>query len=288
MSVPYEPKPLTGKAQYLICPHPCQILSTQSMHTNIQFHLEAGLATVTLNNPEKLNAINLEMWSRLRQVIEQASQDENVRCVLLCGAGDNFAAGGDLEEFLTLRATLEQALVYHEEVANALEAIRHCQHPTIARIRGACIGGGLEIAACCDIRICDDTARFGAPINKLGFSMYPGEMAGLLKLAGHATVAEMLLEARILDAKEAARKNLVSRVVPPEALEEEVNAAIRRIMAGAPRVATWHKHWMRRLAHDTPLSDEEKITAFAFLETEDYREGLCAFLGKRKPCFSGK
>jgi enoyl-CoA hydratase/carnithine racemase len=258
------------------------------MHTNIQFHLEAGLATVTLNNPEKLNAINLDMWSRLRQVIEQASQDESVRCVLLCGAGDNFAAGGDLEEFLTLRATLEQALVYHEEVANALESIRHCQHPTIARIRGACIGGGLEIAACCDIRICDDTARFGAPINKLGFSMYPGEMAGLLKLAGHATVAEMLLEARILDAKEAARKNLVSRVVPPEALEEEVNAAIRRIMAGAPRVATWHKHWMRRLAHDTPLSDEEKIAAFAFLETDDYREGLCAFLGKRKPCFTGK
>jgi enoyl-CoA hydratase/carnithine racemase len=255
---------------------------------NIQYHLEAGLATVTLNNPEKLNAINLAMWRELRRVIGEASQDKKVRCVVLCGAGEHFAAGGDLEEFRHLRATLEQALIYHEEVARALETIRHCKHPTVAMIRGACIGGGLEIAACCDIRICDSTARFGAPINKLGFSMYPGEMSGLLKVCGQATVAEMLLEARILDAEEAARKNLVSRVVPPEQLAEEVNAAVRRVMAGAPQVATWHKEWMRRLAHDAPLSDAEKIAAFAFLDTDDYREGLSAFLEKRKPCFTGK
>jgi enoyl-CoA hydratase/carnithine racemase len=155
-------------------------------------------------------------------------------------------------------------------------------------IRGACIGGGLEIAACCDIRICDASARFGAPINKLGFSMYPGELSGLLKLCGQATVAEMLLEARILDATEAERKNLVSRAVAPEDLQGEVDAAVRRILAGAPRVASWHKHWMRRLAHDTPLTDEEKAAAFAFLDTEDYREGLRAFMEKRKPHFTGK
>lgn len=258
------------------------------MPNHIHLHQDAGLATITLDNPGKLNAINLAMWRELHRIVDQVSKDRGVRCVILRGAGEHFAAGGDLEEFQTLRSTLEQAITYHEEVANALEAIHHCDHPTVAMIRGACIGGGLEIAAQCDIRICDSTARFGAPINKLGFSMYPGEMAGLLQLAGPALVAEILLEARILDAEEAARKNLVSRVVAPEQLEEEVQASVRRIMAGAPRVATWHKQWMRRLAHDQPLSDAEKAASFAFLDTEDYREGLAAFLEKRKPVFSGR
>jgi enoyl-CoA hydratase/carnithine racemase len=254
----------------------------------IQCQQDAGRATITLNNPEKLNAVNFAMWRELTRIVGEVSKDENVRCVVIRGAGDHFAAGGDLEEFRHLRATLEQALVYHEEVARALSTLRHCRHPTLAMIRGACIGGGLEIAACCDIRICDDSARFGAPINKLGFSMYPDEMSGLLKVCGQATVAEMLLEARILDAGEAARKNLVSRVVAPEALQAEVDAAVRRILAGAPKVASWHKHWMRRLTHDAPLTQDEKIAAFAFLDTEDYKEGLAAFVEKRKPRFTGK
>ncbi|MDR1647528.1 MAG: enoyl-CoA hydratase/isomerase family protein [Zoogloeaceae bacterium] len=254
----------------------------------IRFSRNDAVATLMLANPGKLNAIDLAMWRELSRLMAVIDADESIRCVLIQGEGEHFAAGGDLEEFVVARATLEQALVYHEEVAAALNAIRHCVHPTLAMIRGNCIGGGLEIAASCDLRICDASARFGAPINKLGFSMYPGEMAMLLKVCGQATVAEMLLEARILDAEEAARKNIVNRVVAPEALQTEVEAALRRILAGAPRVATWHKQWLRRLAHDTPLSEDEKKSAFAFLETEDYREGLAAFLEKRKPVFSGK
>jgi enoyl-CoA hydratase/carnithine racemase len=258
------------------------------MTEKILLTVEEALATVTLAHPEKLNAIDLGMWRRLFHIMDALSRDARVRCVVIRGEGEHFAAGGDLEEFLHARATLEQALAYHQEVAAALESIRLCEHPTLAMIRGACIGGGLEIAACCDIRICDASARFGAPISKLGFSMYPGEMKGLLKICGQATLAEMLLEARILDAGEAARKNLVSRVVAPEDLQAEVDAAVRRILAGAPRVASWHKHWMRRLAHDVPLTETEKQASFAFLETEDYREGLTAFLEKRKPRFTGQ
>ena len=256
--------------------------------SRVHCQIEAELAVLTLANPGKLNAIDLSMWRALSRIMATVNEDAAVRCVVIRGDGEHFAAGGDLEEFITARATLEQALAYHEEVAAALDAIRHCEHPTLAMIRGNCIGGGLEIAASCDLRICDATARFGAPIHKLGFSMYPGEMASLLKVFGQAAVAELLLEARLLTAEEAARKNIVSRAVAPEQLQAEVDAAVRRILAGAPRVASWHKHWMRRLAHDTPLSEKEKRDSFAFLETEDYREGLAAFLEKRAPRFTGR
>lgn len=247
------------------------------------------IATLTLNNPDKLNAIDLTMWQQLAAHMAGLSADPAIRCVVIRGAGqDAFAAGGDLEEFVTARATLDQALHYHGQVAAALNAIADCPHPTVALIQGACIGGGLEIAGVCDLRIASDQSRFGAPINKLGFSMYPGEMEGLLKLAGAAVIKEILLEGRILNAAEAYAKGLVTRVVPAAQVEDEAYATARRISAGAPLVAGWHKQWIRRLQDGRPLSDDEKAASFAFLETEDYREGLAAFLEKRKPVFKAR
>ncbi len=173
-------------------------------------------------------------------------------------------------------------------VASALDAIRCCALPTVAAIRGACIGGGLEIAGCCDIRIAGESARFGAPINRLGFSMYPGEMAGLLALVGPAVVLEILLEGRILTAHEALHKGLLSRVVGDASVFDEAAACAARICAGAPLVARWHKQWVRRLMNGAPLSEAEKREAFDFLATADYREGLDAFLNKRTPRFTGR
>ncbi|MDR2838504.1 MAG: enoyl-CoA hydratase/isomerase family protein [Azonexus sp.] len=248
-----------------------------------------GVATLVLDNAAKLNAINLAMWRQLTAHMAALSRDGGIRCIIIRGAGDQaFAAGGDLEEFVHGRATLEQALNYHAEVAAALNAIADCPHPTVAMIRGACIGGGLEIAGVCDLRISGEGARFGAPINKLGFSMYPGEMEGLLQLAGAAVMKEILLEGRILTAVEAYEKGLVTRVVPDAQVEEEASATARRIAAGAPLVAAWHKQWIRRLQNGKPLNDEEKIAAFAFLATEDYQEGLAAFFAKRRPVFTGR
>ena len=247
-------------------------------------------ATVSLSNPDKLNAVDVAMWRMLREAVEALAVDPDVRCIILRGEGDKaFAAGGDLKEFLSIRATVDDAMHYHEElVARALEAIRICPKPTVAAIQGACIGGGLEIAGCCDIRIAGESASFGAPINKLGFSMYPGEMAGLLALVGPALLLEILLEGRILGAREAYERGLLSRVVADETVQDEARASARRIASGAPLVAGWHKQWIARLTHDRPLSEEEKRSAFAFLETEDYREGMAAFFEKRRPVFRGR
>lgn len=257
--------------------------------TTINLDLQGEIATLTLNNPDKLNAINLSMWQQLSENMSRISTDHGIRCVVLRGAGEQaFAAGGDLEEFVTGRATLEQALHYHGEVAKALNAIADCPHPTVALIKGACIGGGLEIAGVCDLRIAGESARFGAPINKLGFSMYPGEMEGLLRLAGPAVIKEILLEGRILSATEAYEKGLLTRVVKDGQVEDEAYASARRICAGAPLVAGWHKQWIRRLLDNRPLTDEEKAASFAFLETADYKEGLSAFLEKRKPVFTAR
>jgi enoyl-CoA hydratase/carnithine racemase len=257
--------------------------------STVNLTIEGEIATLTLNNPGKLNAINLAMWQQIAAAVQQVGSDNGIRCLVIRGAGkDAFAAGGDLEEFVTGRATLEQALHYHGQVAEALNAIADCPHPTVALINGACIGGGLEIAGVCDLRIAGETARFGAPINRLGFSMYPGEMEGLLKLAGPAVMKEILLEGRILTATEAYEKGLITRIVPDSQVEDEAYATARRISAGAPLVAGWHKQWIRRLQSGRPLNDEEKAASFAFLDTEDYKEGLTAFLEKRKPVFKAR
>lgn len=255
----------------------------------VNLRIEGEIATLVLDNPDKLNAINLAMWQAIAAHLRTVDADDSLRCLVIRGAGNEaFAAGGDLEEFVTARATLDQALHYHGQVAEALNAIADCRHPTVALIRGACIGGGLEIAGACDLRIASEHSRFGAPINKLGFSMYPGEMEGLLKLAGPAVMKEILLEGRILNAAEACAKGLVTRVVPDAQVEDEAYATARRIAGGAPLVAGWHKQWIRRLLDGRPLSDEEKAASFAFLATEDYREGLAAFLAKRKPVFKAR
>ncbi len=260
------------------------------MPGEILFSQDAGLATLTLHNPDKLNAVDAGMWRSLKVRMDAINADPEVRCVVLRGAGDKaFAAGGDIEEFITVRATVDDALHYHEElVAAALDAIRACPVPTVAQIQGACVGGGLEIAGCCDLRIAGESSRFGAPINKLGFSMYPGEMAGLLDLVGPAVLLEILLEGRILSATEALAKGLLTRVVADGEVESEAAATATRIMKGAPLVARWHKQWVHRLMQGKPLSLEEKRAAFDFLATADYKEGLDAFLAKRAPRFTGQ
>lgn len=257
-----------------------------TLHT--QPHPEASCLVVTLENPGKRNAIDAALWRALGDLFtELAAEGLPWRSVILTGAGDAFAAGGDLEEFPRVRADLASALDYHEgKVGRALRAIADCPLPVIAAIEGPCIGGGLEIAAMCDLRVAGRSARFGAPIARLGFWMYPGELALLRERLPEGLLAQMLLEGAVLDAERLWGLGVLHhRVEDGHALEEAL-AVARRIVAGAPRVARMHKRWLARLRLRTPLSEEEKRAGLDFLDDPDYREGLAAFLEKRAPCFA--
>lgn len=247
------------------------------------------IATVTLNYPGRLNALNKPMWQQLGEIMCGLSADDALRCIVLRGAGGKaFAAGADLTEFETERTNAKQAKYYGDLIHKTLQAIAHCRQPTVALIKGVCIGGGLEIAAMCDIRICGEASRFGVPVNRLGFTMACGGLQGLLALAGPAVTLEMLLEGRLFDAQEALRKKLVNRVVPDARVEEEAYACASRIGAGAPLVARWHKQYIERLTVTAKLTSQEWDAGYACFDTEDGRIGVEAFLKKEKPAFRGQ
>jgi len=247
------------------------------------------IATVTLNNPERLNALNRATWAGLGESMRQLSADDALRCVVVRGAGDKaFAAGADIAEFARERANAKQAKSYGDLIHKTMRAVARCRHPTVALIQGACVGGGLEIAAMCDLRVCGQSSRFGIPVNRLGLTMAYGELMGLLALVGRAVALEILLEGRVFDADEAYRKGLVNRVVPDDKVEEEAYATARRIANGAPLVNRWHKQFIERLAVTAELAPQEWDEGFECFDTEDYKEGVDAFLNKRKTRFEGR
>lgn len=259
------------------------------MTPNILIERQDAVALVTLSNPGKMNALTLSMWQGLREAMSQLSADPEVRCVVLRGAGEQaFAAGADVGEFPSVRADGEQARGYAEVTNAAMAAIVQCPHPVIAMIHGVCVGGGLEIAALCDLRICGSSSRFGAPVGKLGLVMSYDEMAGLVALAGRSTTLEILLEGRILDAQDAYVKNLVTRVVADDQVEAETLATAKRICAGAPLVARWHRRAALQLESGVAPSQEQVEASYSCYDTDDFQIGLNAFIAKARPQFKGK
>ena len=259
------------------------------MTDTVLLRREGDIATVTLNRPERMNALDKAMWMRLGAVMRELDADVSLRCVVLRGAGGKaFAAGADISEFASERANAAQAQRYGEDVAGTMRALAQCRHPTLALIEGACVGGGLLIASQCDLRICNESARFGVPVKNLGLTEAYDELQGMMRVLGRAASLEILLEGRIWGAREAYEKGLVNRVVPDATLAEEGDASARRIAEGAPLVARWHKKFIRRLADPRPLSAEEHAEGYACFDTEDFRAGVRAFLAKEKPRFTGR
>jgi enoyl-CoA hydratase/carnithine racemase len=228
------------------------------------------------------------MWDRLGALFGQLDADSSVRCIVLTGAGEKaFSVGADISEFEQNRSSIEQARAYARHTHGAMARIAGCRHPVLAKIRGLCVGGGLELAMTCDLRICGADSRFGIPVKRLGLVVAYSELKPLVDLVGPANAMEILLEGQIFGAGRAAAMGLVNRVVPEAELDAEVQASAARIAEGAPLVARWHKKFARRLMEPAPLAPEEDDESYHCFGTEDFQEGYRAFLAKRKPVFHG-
>jgi enoyl-CoA hydratase len=259
------------------------------MTEGILIEREGGIARVTLNQPARLNAVHNAMWQRLGEVFDELDADQGLRCVVLAGAGEKaFSVGADISEFEANRSTVEKARLYAKRTHAAMTRIAACRHPVVAKIRGLCVGGGLELALTADLRIAAASARFGIPVKRLGLVVAYSELAPLLQLIGPANALEILLEGRIFGADDALRMGLINRVVPDAELDAELEATVARIAEGAPLVARWHKRFTRRLMQPEPLTPDELDESFHCFGTEDFRAGYRAFLAKTKPEFRGR
>jgi enoyl-CoA hydratase len=259
------------------------------MTDEVLIERDGGIVTVTLNRPDRLNALTWAMWEGVRDAFAALEGEDDVRCIVLRGAGDRaFAPGADIGEFAALRSNFGQARAYGRLMHDTMRGIAESRHPTVALIQGICVGGGLELAMLCDIRICGEGSRFGVPINRIGVTMGYPEIAALIKLVGRQTALEILLEGRVFGAAEAKEKGLVSRVVPDAQVVEEAYATARRIAAGAPLVNRWHKKFARRLEDQRPLEAKEFDEPYETFDTEDFRQGYQSFLKKAAPHFRGR
>ena len=212
-----------------------------------------------------------------------------LRCIVLRGAGEAaFGSGADIDEFAAIRADNAQAIAFAKHGHRAMHAVRDCPIPTLAAIRGACVGGGMELAAFCDMRVCSDDSRFAVPIARLGATLAYPELEGLMRLVGPTTALELLLEGRVIDAQEAYAKGIVNRVFPTERFEDEVRKTVDRIVSGAPLAARWHKKFVERLRGGGALSETDLAEGYACFDTEDYKIGYQAFLAKETPSFKGR
>jgi enoyl-CoA hydratase len=255
----------------------------------VLFSGDGTVARVALSHPGKLNAMSRAMWRELRAVFE-AIGSGGWRCVVVQGEGGNFCAGGDISEYPDFRFTEAALRDFHEnDVWGGLRAMLECDVPLVARIEGACMGAGMEIASCCDIRIAGQAASFGAPIAKLGFPMAPREAQVVAGAAGEATAREMLLEAAVLGASEMKSRGFLHRVVADADVAREAWASAQRVAALSPQAARLNKQTLRALARGpselTPGDCATIANAYGYADSAEHREGILAFLEKRKPSF---
>jgi enoyl-CoA hydratase/carnithine racemase len=253
----------------------------------IRLDRDGAVATLSLNRPEKRNALNAEMWRGLADQLKALAKEPALRCVVVQGQGGHFAAGADMAEFAALRATPDGARAYGEMMLEALWTLRELPLPTIARIEGNCLGGGLEIAAMCDFRIAAEDAKFGIPIQRVGITMPYPELAALVGLIGRPAMLEMLLGGDIHDAAWALRKGLVTRMVAGTELESAVAELTVRLLAGSPTSHRNHKEFTLRCLDPRPLTAAEIAESYGAVTSHDYREGIAAFLEKRRAHFTG-
>ncbi len=256
----------------------------------IDLRLEQAVAYVSLSAPQRMNAMSRQMWRELAQVFCQLQRDPKLRCVVLRGEGGHFCAGGDISEYADFRFEVTSLQAFHEEdVWGGLQAILDCDVPTVAQIAGNCMGAGVEIACCCDLRVSAAGSRFGAPIGRLGFPMAPKEAALVLRELGPSIVRQMLLGAMVFEAETLRQQGFLHAVVTEESLTLEVDRLVHRVLKLAPQAARMNKRQLRAL-QPLSLADAAEdaaglAQAYAYASSAEHREGVMAFINKRDPAF---
>lgn len=252
-------------------------------------HVEDGVGWITFNQPEKRNAVSLEMWEAVPEIIDDFVSND-VRVVVLKGAGDKaFVSGADISEFEKVRSTPEQIATYEAATGGSHAALNSLEIPIIAMIRGFCIGGGLAIALSADIRITADDGQFGVPAAKLGLGYGYGGIKELMNLVGPSFAKEIFFTGGRFTAAEAETMGLVNRVVAVEDLESTVTALAQTIAGNAPLTVKAAKAAINEGTKNPDDRDLDRIAAMveACFNSEDYKEGRRAFMEKRKPVFRG-
>lgn len=266
------------------------------MSGQLELRQEGAVAHVTIAHAGKFNAMSRSMWSQLKSTFEGLQQDTGVRCIIVKGLDGHFCAGGDISEYPGFRFDGNQLAHFHEvEVWGGLAAMLNCDVPIIAQVEGNCMGAGVEIASCCDIRMAATTARFGAPIARLGFPMAPRELALVTGAVGPTAARAMLLAAEVFDAAAMTQFGFLTHVVPPKELPQAVGAVCTRVATLAPQAARMNKQTIRALNGvvapvNTARAAPETIAnanapTYAYAASSEHREGIAAFLEKRKPAF---
>jgi len=251
---------------------------------------EGQVGYMTFNNPERRNAVSLEMWEAAAAILDDFVQDDNIRVVVLAGAGGKaFVSGADISKFESERSSEEAVARYNAAVERANTTIYNFPKPTIAMIQGYCIGGGLGLAVCCDLRIASEDSRFAVPAAKLGLGYgYPG-IKRLADVVGPAFAKEIFYTARQFDAAEAVAMGLVNRVLPVAELETYVKGYAVAIGENAPLTIAAVKFIANEVVKDDSKRDPARCAAMVkrCFDSQDYIEGRRAFMEKRKPVFTG-
>ena len=252
---------------------------------------EDAVGWIIFSNPTKFNAVSQDMWLALPKAIAAFDADPEVRLIVITGDGDKaFISGADISQFEKARGSAEAQAIYNQAVIDAYEAPVNCSKPVVAKIRGICMGGGLGLAAACDVRFAAEDAVFRMPAGRLGLGYNYTGIRRCTQIIGAANTADIFFSARKFNAADALSMGFVNRVLPVADLDREVSAYCEMVADNAPLTLAAAKFAIRQTGTDPAERDMENLARKidACFTSEDYREGQRAFMEKRKPVFRGK